>query len=136
VSNPANGQTKVEIQVWDPTGQQFFPQFELLIYNNTAGADLQDWFEANVDINGILAANNTFASQQLGNGQLALVQQSTIPRAYAALNGPVFSAYVMSPTSGRVLGIAQSQVATLFDLGNTQQSITTLELQILGSTQF
>jgi len=136
VTNPANGQTKVEIQLWDPTTQQFFPEFDLVIYDNSVNASLPDWFEANVDINGILAANNTFASQQLGNGQSALVQQSSIPPAYAALNGPVADAYFLSNTTARVLGIAQSQVNNLFNMGYNQQSITILEMQILGATQF
>lgn len=136
VTNPVSDQTKVEIQVWDPTEQQFFPQFELIIYSTAAGTNLQNWFEGNVDINGILAANNTFASQQLGNGQAALVRQFSIPQGYAELNGPVDEAYVLSPTTGRVLGIAQSQVTTLFNMGYTQQSITNLMIQILGSTQF
>ncbi|HUC31703.1 MAG TPA: hypothetical protein VMR99_03410, partial [Candidatus Paceibacterota bacterium] len=34
---------------------------------------LQQWFEQNIDVRGMLAASNTFASQTLSDGSTALV---------------------------------------------------------------
>jgi len=136
VTSPRSGKTIADFQLLDAAQQNFISEFELVIYDNPAHLSLQDWFEQNIDADGILTANGTFQQQQLGNGLVALVLVRTVPEQYAQLNGPVEEAYALSLTGDRVLSIAQSQENTMFNLGFSQQSITNLLIKMLGTAQF
>jgi hypothetical protein len=134
VSHPQHDITSIDFELWDPAQQAFFSQFGVNLYSNPTHESLQDWFAQNVDVNGVLTANGTFQEQQLGNGLTALVLSGPIPEQYTG--GPVEEAYVLSPSSYRVLSIAQSQDETLFNQGYSQDALSRLLLQILGSASF
>ncbi len=132
----ASDRSIVDFQLLDPSLQEFFSVFEIVLYANPSRESLQQWFEANVDSGGILATNGTFVQTQLPNGLLALVLVRPIPADYAERSGPVEEAYVISVTRDRVASIVQSQENRLFLSGYTQEAITAVLKQILGTIQF
>jgi hypothetical protein len=123
----------VDVQIWDPSQQQYVSLIGISIHSNPAVTSLQQWFEQNVDVNGILASSNTFQQQPLQNGLSALVLVGPVPSQYLALSGPVEEAYLMSPAEDRVVSITQSQVAQVSDFSYDPMTLLT---QVLGTIKF
>jgi hypothetical protein len=116
----------------------FVPEFSLVIYDNPSGLSLTQWFEQNVDVNGILIANKAVEEETLPDGSTALVSSGPIPYDYFPDGGgpSVDNAYKLSST-GQVFGIRQSQVSDLMGYGYpTAEALAQLELEILGTVHF
>ncbi len=125
--------THIDLQILDGTTQQFVSLVGLRIFSNSSSTSLQQWFEQNIDIDGILAANGTFQQKQLQNGSIALVLSAPLPDQYLQLSGPVEDAYMISPAGDRVVSITQSQLAQVSDFGYDSLTLLT---QILGTMKF
>lgn len=127
------GPVRFDIQVFDPSSEQFVSLVGISIYRNSSSASLQQWFESNVDVNGILAVAGTFQQRQLANGFMALVLVGPVPRQYLAVSGPVDQIYMISPTGDRVVSITQAQEQQVGAFG---YDWATLSEQILETLQF
>jgi hypothetical protein len=116
----------------------FVPEFSLVVYANPVRLSLNQWFEQNVDVNGILITDNAVQQQTLSDSSIALVSSGAIPYAYFPDGGGpnVDDAYKLGST-GQVISIRKSQVSNLMGFGYpTAQAISQLELEILGTAHF
>ena len=137
VDTSTPGQVFVDFQLENGTSTPV-SEFALTIYSNSQGLSLTQWFEQNVDVNGILQANNTFQQQTLANGAAALVLVGSVPQSYFDAGGgpPIESAYT-ELQSGQVASIRQAPANDLASYGySTSQSLLQLKLQMLGTVHF
>ena len=131
-SPPPAGQTLYfDIEGWSTSQQQLVPVVGVSVYPNSTGTTLWQWFENNVDVNGILQASGTYQYQQLSNGITALTLAAPLPIQYFnAGGGPTEEVYALSPLGDYVITLTQSQVAQLSDYGYEP---LTLLVQILNT---
>jgi hypothetical protein len=116
----------------------FVPEFSLRVYDNPSGLSLYQWFGQNIDMNGILVADNTVQQETLSDGSTGLVLSGPIPYGYSPDGGgpSMDNAYKLC-NSGQVIGIRQSQVSDLMSYGYpTAQALSQLEVEILGTVHF
>lgn len=135
VNTSTPNQAFVNFQLQDDP-QSFVSEFGLRIYANPAHLGLSDWFEQNIDLNGILAANQTFKDAQLVDGSHGLVFSGPMPAEYLDVGTPIDYAFRLSPDGNQVISITQSQANSLFDRGYSQDAISNLEVQVLGTVHF
>lgn len=124
------GQALVSYSVQDTSGD-FIREFAITIYDNPDQLGLQQWFEQNIDVNGILASNETFHQETLIDGSIALVDVGPLPPAYLDVGSPIEFAFKLT-SSGKIISIIRSHANDLTARGYSQQQISALELQILG----
>ena len=135
VDTSTPGSAFLDIKLQDGAGGQPITEFILTEYSNSGGSGLRDWFEQNIDVDGILATGNTFQLQSLPDGSTALVFAGPVPARYLDVGTPLDYAYKIS-SSGQIVSIVRSPAADLFNRGYSQTAISMLELQILGTVQF
>jgi hypothetical protein len=135
VDTSTPGLAFLDIELQDGSGGEPTTEFVLTKYSNSGSLDLNDWFEQNIDINGILAASNTFQSSVLSDSSTALVFVGPMPAQYLDVGTPLDYAYRIS-SGGQVVSIVRSNATDLFDRGYSQTGISTLELEILGTVHF
>ena len=125
----------LDIKLQNGEGEQPITEFILTEYSNSSGLGLQDWFEQNIDVDGILAASNAFQLQSLSDGSAEMVFVGSVPAQYLDVGTPLDYAYKIS-SGGQIASIVRSPAADLFDRGYSQTEISTLELQILETVKF
>ena len=121
------------VEAQSPSQQDLVPILGVAIYPNTSGMNLQQWFEANVDINGMLVAANTFQSLQFSNGVTALIVNGAIPDQYLEIGSPTDEVYAISPDGKYIIAMSEGQQAQFSDYGYQPVS---LYPQILSSMTF
>jgi hypothetical protein len=117
VSQESDGSTSYEI----PLSIQNGPSLETFLINvapNPSHLTLDDWFEANVDENGVLKAAGVFAEFSYPDGRQALISTGVpLPASY---DSPLDSfAFVYSPTGDDVATLTLSEDHRLDLLGYT-----------------
>jgi hypothetical protein len=130
---PIGGIASFDIDGWSASQQSAVPVIEVSEYPNTSGMTLQQWFETDVDVNGLLLAAGTFQSQQYPNGVSALTLAGPIPSQYLSVGAPTEEVYAMSPDGKYVITMTEAQNAQISDYGYS--SIPLLE-QILSTMAF
>ncbi len=136
VNTSTPGQSFVDFQLRDSTDGSFVSEFGMRIYSNPDHLGLSQWFEQNIDVDGILAANRTYRDEQLEDGSDALVFVGPTPTQYLDVGTPLDYVFRLSPNGDQIISITQSQVNSLFDLGYSQDTISKLEIQVLGTVKF
>jgi len=107
----------LNLDLFDSSQQAMISVAGIAVYDNPGGLTLTQWFENNVDVNGILEANNVFQGETLRNGISAFVLSGPVPSSYLDLSGPVAQIYAISPSGRYVISMAQAQEAQLTDYG-------------------
>lgn len=112
--------------------------FSLGIDQNPSHLTLQQWFEKNVDMNGMLAASDTYEQQILPSGSPALVYANPFPEAYATIVGitPDLYAIRLSSDGKYIVTAALSQDTLSYGTGDEIKQFERVVLQILGTVQF
>jgi hypothetical protein len=100
----------------------------ITIYPNTNASTLQQWFESNVDVNGILLANSTYQTVQYSNGLTAMILSDSLPSQFLAAGHPVEEVYATSPDGRFVIAIEQGQETQLSSYGYSPNSLYPLML--------
>lgn len=124
------------------TSSFYVTEFLLYVYNNPMKLNLHDWFEENVDDEGVLLAQNGYKQETLPSGSSAYVFVSsaplfTIPGFEGYGPGTLLTAFTQSATTGEIIGVDGSQAGDLYDYGFiTQDSEIQLQLSILGTAHF
>jgi hypothetical protein len=136
VNTSTPGQSFIDFQLQEGQGGPFVSEFGMFLYSNPSHLGLSQWFEQNIDVDGILAANRTFQDRQLLDGSDALVFSGPMPAQYLDVGTPLECAYRLSPSGNQIISITQSQVNSLFSRGYSQEAISNLEIQILGTVHF
>lgn len=122
-----------DIQAWSTSLQAFASVVGVSVYPNASGSDLQQWFENNVDLNGILLANNTFQQETFANGVTALIISGPVPTQYLDGGSPVEQVYALTPSGKYIVTMTEGQEVQFGDYG--YQPLT-LFPQILGAMKF
>lgn len=133
VDNRDNGDTLIRFQLQNTEGVTF-TAFGILMRPKSLTVDLQQWFDENVDIDGVLMSSGAFEEQQLQNGLPALIAVRPIPIEYQG--GPIEEGYMASPTGDRIISIAQSNATDIDEFGYTQQAVIQMMRQVLGAIKF
>jgi hypothetical protein len=131
-----NGRSFVELDVADSTATAFVPTFRIRLFPNGDRSALGQWFDANVDVAGILAASGTFAPRQLDGGNAALVRVGSIPVEFLDVGGPVDEAYLISVLADRVVSFSISQDNELTELGYSGDTLTRLIVDLIETIRF
>lgn len=109
----------IEVKNTSPEDQSLVTTFGILIEPNPERLSLEEWFDAHVDINGVLAQAGTFRAEDFPDGRRMIVLVGPVPADY---EGIVEYAYVMSPTRDKVASIGLSD-----DHGLSLRGYTTVE---------
>jgi len=134
VNTSTPGKAFIDFRLPD-NSETLVSELALRVFVNPSGQTLQQWFEQNIDLNGMLMASGTFQQQMLLDGSAALVAVGPVPDAYLDASGPVDAAYKESNT-GQIISVVRSPVNDLTSRGYTADQISELELQILGTAHF
>ena len=117
-SNGSDGATYVDLPL-SIAGNEPVTMARIAIYANSPEQSLQDWFEQNIDTNGVLLQSGSYTLQSLSNGTTALVDTAPFPASYT---GPLVNgyAYVISPKGKYIASITLGQdTSSLYQLGYT-----------------
>lgn len=126
-------ETDFDINMKDPSDNEFNPVFGLTVEDSPTGQSLTEWFKSNVDINDAIFNSGAFQVQQLSPNALALVRVGPIPD-YGG--GPVADIYAITPSGNKVMSIQQSQDSPLLpSYGYSQADKQLLMRRILGTVQ-
>jgi hypothetical protein len=136
VNTSTPSQSFIDFQMRDGSGGAFVSEFGIRIYSNPTHLGLSQWFEQNIDVDGILAANRTYQDERLADGSDALVFVGPTPARYLDVGTPLDHGFRLSPNGDQIISITQSQVNSLFDLGYSQDAISKLQIQVLGTVNF
>lgn len=137
----STGESYMNVQL-ENASSFYVTEFQLSIYNNPTKLDLHDWFEQNVDDEGVLLTQNGYKQETLSNGSPEYVFVSsaplgTIPGFEGYGPGILLTAFTQSTTTGEIIGVDGSQADDLYNYGfTTQDSKTQLQLSILGTAHF
>lgn len=128
----------------------YYGGFEFFIRKNASGLNLHDWFETNIDQNGILLQQGNLNLENIdGGGQAYDLTAFPVPSDWIQNNGPLDSAYIMSPDKSTVFfldlsadypsGLQNdlSQILSTFKFTNTSQSaVDTSGWKTYANTEF
>jgi hypothetical protein len=130
---PIGAAASYDIQAWSSSLQAFSSVLGITIYPNLANDGLEQWFEEDIDINGMLLASNTFQSQYFPNGVDALIINGPLPDQYLDTGSPVDQVYAITPDGRFFITMTEGQEAQFSDYGYQPLSLFP---QIVGAMSF
>ena len=114
---PIGGISSFDINGWSAIQQETVPVVAVSLIPNPLALTLQQWFEENVDINGLLQAAATYQTEQFSNGVTALSLANPIPAEYLTVGSPTEEVYALSPDGKYVIAMTEAQQAQLSEYG-------------------
>ncbi len=125
----------LQINVLDPLDAHYvISPITFIIQSNPQHLSLQDWFEQNIDYQGLLLANGNIQSQTLSNGYLLFTLSGSFPEGYVNhVGGPIPIYYAMSNDGSRIITIVTPEDPAFADIGISPSGLNGMIPSVLST---
>jgi hypothetical protein len=97
--------TTIDVGTASASGGGVVYQIRVVVYPNSSGGSLADWFTANIDSSGSLITLGVFAPRTLADGKEILERFKPIPTGFQETNGPIVGSLFVRSSSGQTIGV-------------------------------